>query len=180
MERMPALNFEKYWHKEIEALRQAYKTDMASHPEAKKSMKKAYEMLTDTARVAGCMPTEFGESKEGESTVKKAEAGRINLCGMLEWETIFSALYGVYMLAFTALKNVLKNSTEKNKTGNAASTPKHVEGLKDQKRKRRSSTEGTGRSHPRNRVQASSRKQRQQQHHKLELHPQSQGTPLCP
>jgi len=42
------------------------------------------------------------------------------------------------------LKNVLKNSTEKKgkKTGNAASTPKPVEGLKEQKRKRRSSTEG--------------------------------------
>jgi hypothetical protein len=42
------------------------------------------------------------------------------------------------MLAFTELKNVLKSSTEKkgNKTENTA------EGLKEQKRKRRSSTEG--------------------------------------
>jgi hypothetical protein len=37
---MPALNFELYWHKEIEALRAAYKEVMVSHSEAKKSVEK--------------------------------------------------------------------------------------------------------------------------------------------
>jgi hypothetical protein len=41
------------------------------------------------------------------------EASRINLCGMLEGETLFSTLHGVYVLAFTELKNVFKNRTEK-------------------------------------------------------------------
>jgi len=35
------------------------------------------------------------------------------LCDVLEGETLFSALYGVYSLAFTELKNVLQNSKGK-------------------------------------------------------------------
>jgi hypothetical protein len=125
----------KYWHKEIEALRAAYRKVMASHPEAKKAMKKAYEILTDIAILAGCTSKEFWGSKEWANIVKKAEAGRINLCGMLEGGTLFSALYGVYLPAFTELKNVLKNSTEKKegKTSNAVATTKPMEGLKEQK-----------------------------------------------
>jgi len=140
----PALNFEKYWHREIEALKADYKKVMASHPEAKKAMEKAYEVLTDIAHLAGCAPKEVGESTEWAGIVQKVEASRINLCGMLEGETLFSSLYGVYMHTFTELKNVLKNNTEKKdgKCGNATATPKTTECFKEQKRKRRSSTEG--------------------------------------
>jgi hypothetical protein len=77
------------------------------------------------------------------SIVEKSEAGRINLCELLEGETLFSALYGVYTLAFAELKKVLKNSKEEEKiTGTSGPFPKPAEGLREQKRKRRSSTEG--------------------------------------
>jgi hypothetical protein len=77
------------------------------------------------------------------SIVEKSEAGRINLCELLEGETLFSALYGVYTLAFAELKKVLKNSKEKEKnTGISSPFPKPAEGLKEQKRKRSSCTEG--------------------------------------
>jgi DNA-binding transcriptional regulator GbsR (MarR family) len=66
---VPALNFEKYWHREIEALKADYKKVMASHPEAKKAMEKAYEVLTDIANLAGCTPKEVGESTEWTSIV---------------------------------------------------------------------------------------------------------------
>jgi hypothetical protein len=152
---VPALNFEKYWHKEIEALRAAYKKVMARHPDAKKAMEKAYEVLTDIAHVAGCTPKEAGESTEWASIVQKAEASRINLCGMLEGETLFSSLYGVYMYTFTEMKNVLKNSTENKdgKSGNATATPKTTEGYKEQKESGEAPLKGTGLTQPKNRVQ---------------------------
>jgi hypothetical protein len=62
-------------------------------------------VLTDIARLAGCTLREVGESTEWASIVKRAEAGGINICGALEGETLFSALYGVYMLTFTELKS---------------------------------------------------------------------------
>jgi hypothetical protein len=73
---------------------------------------------------------------------------------MLEGETLFSSLYVVYMYTFTELKNVLKNNTEKKdgKCGNAK-TPKTTEYFKEQKRKRRSSTDGAGLTQPKNRLQ---------------------------
>jgi hypothetical protein len=60
---------------------------------------------------------------------------------LLEGETLFSALYGVYTLTFTELKKVLQNSKRKSKAGNISASNKTTEGPKDQKRKRRSSNE---------------------------------------
>jgi hypothetical protein len=71
-------------------------------------MGEVYDVMTDIARLAGCTLKEIGESKEWESIIKRAEAGRVSLCGTLEGETLSSALYGVYMLAFTEMKAVLK------------------------------------------------------------------------
>jgi hypothetical protein len=141
-----AMNFELYWQKEVEALRMAYKKVMATHHlEVKKAMERVHEVLSDIASLAGCTPREVGESKEWVSIVEKSEAGRINLFELLEGETLFSALYGVYSLAFVQLKKVLQNSKEKeNKAGIAGPSPKPAEGLKVQKRKRRSSTHRTG------------------------------------
>jgi len=75
-------------------------------------MEKVHEVLTDIANLAGCTPMEFGDSIEWECIVENAEASRINLFELLEEETLFSALYGVYTLAFTELKKVLQNSKE--------------------------------------------------------------------
>jgi hypothetical protein len=71
------LDFEFYWHKEVKALRLAYKEVIVSHPEAKEAMEKVYEVLTDIASLAGCTPREVGESKEWACIVEKAEASRI-------------------------------------------------------------------------------------------------------
>jgi hypothetical protein len=73
--------------------------------------------------------------------VEKTEAIRINLCELLEGETLFSALYGVYTLIFTEFKKVLQHSKEKSKAGNISASNKPTEGPKDQKRKRRSPNE---------------------------------------
>jgi hypothetical protein len=105
---VPALAFEVYWKNESEALRAAYKEVMASYPQAKAAVDKVYEVITDITRLAGCTPKEIPESKEWVSIVKRAEAGRASLCGTLEGETLFSALYGVYALPFMDLKAVLK------------------------------------------------------------------------
>jgi len=104
------------------------------------------DIIRDITRLAGYTPKEIIESKDWANTVKRTEAGRASLYGTLEWETLFSALYRVYMLAFMDLKTVLKTkSTEKKdtKTGTEKTTPKHEEeGFKEPKRKRRNSAEG--------------------------------------
>jgi hypothetical protein len=137
---VPALDYEVYWQNENEALREAYKEVMTSHPQAKAAVVKVYE-ITDITRLAGCTPKEIGESKEWANTVKRDEASRARLCGTLEGETLFSALYGIYMLAFMVLKAILKKGMEKkDKKGKekALTTPKHEEGFMEPEWKRRS------------------------------------------
>jgi hypothetical protein len=51
-----------------------------------------------------------------EKVVEKAEASRISLCDLLEGETLFSALYGVYSLALTDLKKILQNRRKQRRT----------------------------------------------------------------
>jgi hypothetical protein len=165
---VPALNFEKYWHREIEALKAAYKKVMASHPEAKKAMEKAYEVLTDIAHLAGCAPKEVGESTEWAGIVQKVEASRINLCGMLEGETLFSSLYGVYMHTFTELKNVLKKA-QKRKTVNVEmrqQPPKQQNVLRSRKESGEAPLKGTGLTQPKNRVQGPNDYKGQHQSHR--------------
>jgi len=58
--------------------------------------------------LGGCTPNEVGRSKEWARVIDKTEAIWINLCDVLEGETLFSALYGVYSLAFTELKKCSK------------------------------------------------------------------------
>jgi hypothetical protein len=50
------LDFEVYWHSEIEYLRVAYKKVMASHSQAKAAIGMVYEVITDIAKLAGCTP----------------------------------------------------------------------------------------------------------------------------
>jgi hypothetical protein len=137
----PALEYEVYWQNENEALREAYKEVMASHPQAKAAVVKVYEIITDMTRLVVCTPKEIGECKEWANIVKRAEVSRASLCATLEGETLFSTLYGVCMIAFMDLKAVLKKSTEKKGKGKAVATPRPEEGFQEPKRKRRSSTE---------------------------------------
>lgn len=105
---IPDLPYETYWKNESEANRVAYKEVIVHHPQAKAEVEKLYDIITDITGLAGCTPKEISESKEWANIVKRAEAGRASLCATLEGETFFSALYGVYMLAFIDLKSVLK------------------------------------------------------------------------
>jgi len=164
---VPAPEYEVYWQNKSEAPREAYKEVMASHPQAKAAVVKTYEIITEIARLAGCTPKEIGESYEWANIVKKAETSRASLCATLEGETLFSALYGVYMMAFMDLKTVLKNSTERKGIEKTMATSRPEEGFQEQKRKRRSPQMMTGRTLPRSKRQGQ-RKQKQ-----------PHGTSLC-
>jgi len=113
---------------------------MAGHPQAKAAVIKVYEIINDIARLAGCTPKEIGEVKEWANIVAKAES-RACLCATLEGETLFSALYGVYMLAFMDLKTVIKKITDSKSKEKSVANPRPEEGFQEQKTKRRSSTE---------------------------------------
>jgi hypothetical protein len=93
---VPALSFEKYWQKETEALRAAYKRVMASHPEAKKAMEKAYEVVTDIAQLAGCTPKEVSEGKEWVNIVKRLRRAGSACAGRWKGKSS-SAPYTVYI-----------------------------------------------------------------------------------
>jgi hypothetical protein len=91
--------------------------------------------------------------------VEKAEAGRFNLCELLEWETLFSVLYGVYTLAFAELKKVLKTAKRRR---TRQPSQEHLPNRQKASRSKRENGEalqrGTGRRQPRNRVQVSNNK----------------------
>jgi len=134
---VPAMDFETYWKNEVEALRAAYKEVITTHPEAKMTLEKVHEVLTKIGSLAGCTPGEVGRSKEWTKIVEEAEASRISLCDLLEGETLFSALYGVYSLALTDLKKILQNSKKEKR----ADPVQKSEEIQKEKRKRRNSVE---------------------------------------
>jgi hypothetical protein len=70
----------------------AYKEFMARHPLAKAAGEIVYYVITDITKLAGCTPKVIRESKEWANIVKRFETGRDSLCGMLQVETLFSAL----------------------------------------------------------------------------------------
>jgi hypothetical protein len=74
--------------------------------------------------------------------VKRAVKIRTKHCAKLEGETLFTALHGVYVIAFTDLKAVLKNSTENTGMEKSMATPTPDDGFQEPKMKRGSSTEG--------------------------------------
>jgi hypothetical protein len=90
MAAVPALDFEVHWKNGSEVLRAAYKKVMANHPQAKATVQNVYELITDITRLGGCIPKEIGERQEWAKIVKRAEAGRVSLCGTLEGETLLS------------------------------------------------------------------------------------------
>jgi hypothetical protein len=128
---------------------------MASHPQAKAMVKNVYEVRTDITRLAGCMPREIGERQEWVKIVEKAEAGRVSLCGTLEGETLFSALYRVHMLAFMELKAVNKITEKYKEKGkeNAVTTPNPKKVTRSQKGGGEIPLKATGRTRPRNKAQ---------------------------
>jgi hypothetical protein len=68
-------------------------------------------VLGDIEDVAGHTPASVGESSEWAVIVNAAEENGAHYCKAVHGETLFSALYGTYIVTLDELKAVLKAST---------------------------------------------------------------------
>jgi hypothetical protein len=80
-------------------------------------------VLGDLVSLAGCTPTNVGESEQWVHTVNAAIADKVNLAKILKGKSLYSALYGTYTVALSELKAILQGSAKKNSSQQATATP---------------------------------------------------------
>jgi hypothetical protein len=64
-------------------------------------MQQVYDVLGDIVSLAGCTPSNVGESEVWKAIVDHAEQDKQNLRKVLQGEGLFSALYGTYTVTLT-------------------------------------------------------------------------------
>jgi hypothetical protein len=88
---------------------------VSKYPEAENVMQQVYDVLGDIVSLAGCTPSNVGESEAWKAIVNHAEQDKQNLCKVLQGKRLFSSLYGTYTITLNYLKNVLQSSVKKRK-----------------------------------------------------------------
>jgi hypothetical protein len=81
-----------------------------------------FKVLCNIEDVAGYTPASVGDSDQWSSIANAAEYNRRNFCKTLDWQTLYSALYGSYTVALQELKALLKASATTNPTPKPTST----------------------------------------------------------
>jgi hypothetical protein len=104
---------ERYWLQEVKGLQAAYKGIVAQYPDADDVLQQVYRVLGDLVSLAGCTPTNVGESEQWVHTVNAAIADKVSLAKIMKGKSLYSALYGTYTVALSELKAILHGECEK-------------------------------------------------------------------
>jgi hypothetical protein len=109
----------------VKNLQTSYKGIIAKHPDSDGVLQQVYKVLGDLVSLAGCTPTNVGESEQWVHTVNAAITDKISLSKILKGKSLYSALYGAYTVALTIseLKAILQGSAKKNSPQQATATP---------------------------------------------------------
>jgi hypothetical protein len=105
-------------------------------------LKQLFKVLGDNEDVAGHTAASVGESEQRSAIVNSAE-NRHNFCKALSGKSLFSALFGTYIVALQELKAVLKASTPGGQSKTPKSTTTQEDGFKEVQRRKRNSTDET-------------------------------------
>jgi hypothetical protein len=139
-------DYEKYWVHESESLRSEYGDIVQDFLDAKPVIKQADKVLQDIVCLVACTPASVGESEDWQRVVNNAQIDRESYCNVLKGKQ-FSTLYGLYTVTLNELKSVLQLSAPVPRQGLAISeTPpakaeKMNDGFREQRRRKRNSTE---------------------------------------
>jgi hypothetical protein len=107
---VPIPEFRKYWRQKLVLLKSEGNALMNKYPETASVVQQVCKILTDIENLAGCTPTEVGESSEWTSIVNSMEENRANFCKGLDGKQLFSAVYSMYVITLNEMKAVLKVS----------------------------------------------------------------------
>jgi hypothetical protein len=113
--------FRKYWRQKLSSLKSHCRDIMNKYPEAA-SVVQVYKVLSDIEILAKCTPAKGGESSEWTSIVSSAEENRPNFCKLLGGKSLFSAVYGVFILTLNELKAIVKMNAQAGQCGAVTKT----------------------------------------------------------
>jgi hypothetical protein len=82
------------------------------YTEAAFVVQQVHKVSSDTEILAKCMPARVGESSHWTTIMNSAEENRPMFCKFLDGKSLFSALYGMYMVTQKELQAVLKVNTQ--------------------------------------------------------------------
>jgi hypothetical protein len=124
-------------------LKSEYRQLLGQFPDAdaqRKQLFKVFKVVCDIEDVAGYTPASAGESEQWSSIVNIAEENKQNFCTALNMKTLFSALYGTYIVALQELKAMLKASSPAGKSETTKCAASKEDGFKEVRRRKRHNT----------------------------------------
>jgi hypothetical protein len=136
----PVPGYQAFSAEKRASLQAEYKTLIENYPDADTQYRQLFKVLCSIEDVAGYTPAVVGESTEWTAIVSAAEENRTNFCKALSGKTLFSALYGTYIVTLNDLKAILRTS---NSAGKTTEKPSQEEGFQEVRRRKRHSTTKT-------------------------------------
>jgi prophage DNA circulation protein len=139
----PVSEHQAFWATKRASLQSEYPAFIEKYPDADTQYRKLLKALCTIEDVAGCTPTAVGESAEWMAIVSTTEENWASCCKALSGKTLYSALYGTYIVALQELKALLKVSTT---TPQTAKKPTQEEDFQEVRRRKRHSSNEAART----------------------------------
>jgi hypothetical protein len=105
------------------SLQSEYSSIVTKYPDAEESIKQVGRVLSDIVSLAGCTPSEVGDSMKWQGIVSATTEDRLSYCKSLKGKQLFRALYGLYMITLGELRAVLQSSVQHKKNPGADKAP---------------------------------------------------------
>jgi hypothetical protein len=108
-------DFEQHWIYVYNSLQSEYSDIVTQYPDAEDAIKQVGKVLSDIVSLAGCTPSEVGESMKWQDIVSATTEDRLSYCKPLKGKQLFKALYGLYTITLGELRAVLQSSVQHKK-----------------------------------------------------------------
>jgi hypothetical protein len=135
-------DFEQHWIYVYNSLQSEYSDIVTKYPDAEESIKQVGRVFSDIVSLAGCTPSEVGDSMKWQGIVS-ATTDRLSYCKSLKGKQLFRALYGLYTITSVLQSSVKhKNNPGADKAPNATTDPSAE--FKEQRRRTRNKSSEDG------------------------------------
>jgi hypothetical protein len=96
-------------------LQSEYSVIVIKYRDAEEAIKQVGKVLSDIVSLAGCTPSEIGESLKWQSIVSATTEDRLSYCKSLKGKQLFKAVYGLYTITLGELRAVLHSNVQPKK-----------------------------------------------------------------
>jgi hypothetical protein len=150
MAEVPVPGHQAFWTKKRKTLKAEFQRLVGQYPDAEAQLRQLFKVLCDIEDVAGYTSASVGESQDWNFIVRTVERNRVNYCKARSGKTLYSALYGAYMVTLNKLKGMLNASifSEEKGTSKGTGEPHQEEGFQKVRRRKRQNTGKAGRPPP--------------------------------